>query len=111
MKKLRLLISAVFFTFALAGCASSVYEGRYAWGDGWREGEITAVEAVGEVKKECMGAVSSSAEQRFVTIRYIRMGRNAWRTVPIPAEAPWKIGDLLYINVVDCKVGLQSRAM
>ena len=110
MKKLRLLISAVFFTFILAGCASSVYEGRYPWGDGWREGEITAVEAVGEVKKECTGAVSPSAEQRFVTIRYSRMGRSAWRTVQTSVDANWKIGDLLYINVSDCSAGLQSRA-
>lgn len=36
---------------ALAGCASEPYEGKYAWSDGWRKGEVVAVQTSAEMKR------------------------------------------------------------
>lgn len=123
MKKLFLLLTTA---LGLAGCASSVYEGRYAWDDGWRQGTVAAV-GIGpkfseRVAKNCAADQNgSSTSQRYLTVRILtfqiltgrgsRMENGEWRTVPISADARWKIDDPLYVNVSNCKIALQPRAM
>jgi hypothetical protein len=41
MMKAVLLLSAAFALLATSGCSTPVYEGRYAWSDGWRTGQMT----------------------------------------------------------------------
>lgn len=105
---------ALQFSLLVAGCASSIYEGRYAWGDGWRQGKVTAVGEgpvfAKELAKNCkVDSERPSASQRYATIRYTRMSRSSWRIVPVATDAHWKVDDLLYVNVLDCKVVLQAR--
>lgn len=110
MKRIGLLLIPL-VGLLLAGCANSLYEGRYAWGDGWRLGRITAT-GVGagfqnKLAKNCTAPLS--VDQRFVTVRLGESGRGFWRTVPIPTKSSWSVGDWLYINVLDCSAPLTPR--
>ena len=96
---------------SLTGCANDLYEGRYAWSDGWRLGRITET-GVGldfqkGLAKNCNATLP--ADQRFAIVR-LGSGRGFWRTVPIPSDASWKENDALYINVLDCKAPLIPRS-
>lgn len=116
MKKVTLFFATAFFTFNLVGCANNIYEGRYAWDDGWREGTVAAIgvgaELAAEATKNCPSTDGmTQASGRYATIQYKKMGRSAWRTLPIPTESLWKTGDLLYINVQNCENPLQPRSV
>ncbi len=116
MKKVALFFAMAFFAFSLIGCANNIYEERYAWNDGWREGKVEAVgvgpELATEATKDCptMDGTTQGSE-RYATIEYKKMGRSAWRTIPIPAESLWKNGDLLYFNLLNCNIPLQPRSV
>jgi len=99
----------------LTGCAGIVYEGRYAFSDGWRPGRVTAV---GEgpmftenLHESCkIEKHQPSDSQRYVTISYSRGSHLAQRSLPVAKDASWKKDDLLYLNVLDCEAPLQTRA-
>lgn len=111
MQRIRLLV-ATFASFSLAACASTLYEGRLAWGDGWRQARVTAIgegaNFKNKVAKNCTLPLPS--DQRYVTVRLGLSGRGLWRTVPIPTESSWGEGDRVYINVLDCSASLVPRS-
>lgn len=53
----RSLMKAVRAPFYLAGallltgCASTVYEGKYDWSEGWRKAEVVAVKTAAEMER------------------------------------------------------------
>lgn len=98
----------------VAGCASRADEGRYAWADGWRRAEVTAImpspEKVTQVAANCRRSGPWTPIQRFATVRHLWDHHPVWRTVPIATDASWKVGDLVYVNVEDCEAPLQARA-
>jgi len=109
------LITVLLLSLMATGCASGiVYEGGYAFSDGWRPGRVTAV-GEGAVFTEnlhenCKAENQQpSAIQRYVTLRYTRAGHLARRSFPIAKDASWKVDDLVYVNVMDCKASLQVR--
>lgn len=96
----------------VAGCASTMYEGRLAWEDGWRKGAVTelgeGVAMTERMTEACRPpATTSTTAQRYATIKYRRDRRYSWRTVAIPPDARLAIGDVVYVNAGDCMVPIE----
>lgn len=98
----------------LAGCAT-VYEGKYGWRDGWREGEVVRVQTASEMDRprfyRCVR--QATAEQltstRFVEVKYRQMSRANFSAVPLGAGQSVRPGDLVYVKVGDCKTPVVPR--
>lgn len=105
-------LAALLAAGLISGCANSpVYEGHFPWETGWREG---AVEAVGEddqlrhrYAQLCKLEVAQAA--RFARIRYTEMGKPKWQTVAVPKDSTLKVGDLVYVKVLDCAGQVMPR--
>ncbi|MDO9167418.1 MAG: hypothetical protein Q7U13_15055 [Rhodoferax sp.] len=113
--KFVLKTAAFLVTGLLSGCASSLYEGRLSWEDGWREGKITEV-GQGATMAETLAEncrfvpLIRSEGVQYVTIQYRNNSRPVWRTVPTPADSHWKVNDLVYVNPKDCSSPVERRA-
>lgn len=98
------LVTATLFV-SLAGCASSVYEGLYAWDDGWRKAKLVRTGARDELggrhSTDCRFA-SATNHSRYAVIEYRAMSRNRRAVVPVASETTVAPGDLVYANVTRC---------
>lgn len=65
-------------------------------------------ELVAKVAANCQRSGPWTPTQRFVTVRHMWDHHPVWRTVPIATDAPWKVGDLVYVNVEDCEAPLRA---
>lgn len=93
--------------FWLSGCASAVYEGRYAWEDGWRKGEILQATSVADLERptfyECIRAAGGRrASGQFATVKYLQMGKARYTAVPISADQVVRPGEKVYVKLGDC---------
>lgn len=98
-----------------AGCTAVSFEGRYALADGWRKGRVLETEngpkLATKLADDCRDATArTGTPSRYATIRYNGLDHFRLRTVPVPSDADWKKGDLVYLNVLDCKAPLRRRA-
>ena len=100
-------LAALLAAGLISGCANNpVYEGRFPWEAGWREG---AVEAVGETDElrdryaqRCKLETAQDSTARFARIRYTEMGKPRRQTVTVPKDSPLKVGDQVYVKILDC---------
>ncbi len=92
----------------LTGCASTVYEGKYAWSDGWRKAAVVAVQTVTEMERPlfytCVRSATPEqlASARFAIVKYRQVSRTQWRAVPLQAADKVSSGDVVYVKVDDC---------
>lgn len=105
-----LLVSAV-----AAGC-STVYEGKYNFADGWREGEIESIGAAASIAtpqfSDCRESMSADQLRAspFALVKFERLGRTQRRVVPLTGDAAQlRPGDPVYIDVNSCEVSLVRR--
>lgn len=100
---------------ALAGCASSLYEGKYEWSEGWRKGEVIKVQTAAEMERprfyECVRNASPQqlATGTFAVVKYKRMSRTQRRAVPLQPGEKVRVGDAVYVKVDDCTTQLVAR--
>ncbi len=92
---------------ALSGCASSVYEGKYAWEDGWREAKVVRVGPSaglgGRHSTDCRyGQASQPQSERYVVLSYRNMSRERRAVVPAPADIDVQVGEPVYANIRSC---------
>lgn len=93
---------------ALIGCASTSYEGKYPWRQGWRKAEVVAVQTAAEMERPNFFTCIRTAtpEQRltatFATVQYRQMLRTQRRAVRLQPTHKVFPGDLVYIKVDDC---------
>lgn len=95
----------------LAGCASPLYDGRYAWKEGWRSGIVIARTAARNASflggPHCSAkAAEMPADSDLVTIKYIRLSRTAWWTGPVAKDSAIRLDDRVYFNLRDCPAGV-----
>lgn len=108
------LLSAVSL-FALAGCASVVYEGKYDWSEGWRSAEVVAVQTAAEMERprfhKCVREASPEqlATTRFALVKYRHMSRTQRRAVPLGAADKVAPGDPVYFKEGTCNTPLVHR--
>lgn len=114
----RRIAAALLFAAAASGCASSVYEGKHAWDEGWRRAVVVKVgqasELGGRHSSDCRYKLTPeqvASFNRFVVVSFLEMSRQRRGVLPIAANAPEpKPGDLVYANVLLCdQGGLEPR--
>lgn len=90
----------------IAGCASSVYEGKYAWEDGWREAEVVRIAPASELggrhTNDCRYGHSPAPAQRYAVVSFRTVSKRSRAVVPIAADSRLAAGDLVYANVREC---------
>jgi hypothetical protein len=83
----------------LCGC-STVYEGRYDFRDGWREGKVVAILSQNEVERErltrCKGSMAS-ADEIWVVVRYRRLGHSTRFAAPA-FKGRFRVTETVYVN-------------
>lgn len=100
---------------ALAGCASTPYEGKYAWSEGWRKGEVIAVQMAAQMERPrfytCVRNASAEqlASTKFAVVKYRQMSRTQRRAVPLRLGATIASGQAVYVKVDDCGTPLVHR--
>ena len=109
------LVSSV-LVFALAGCAEGpVYEGRFAYDDGWSIGKVTEVGGARGTfersSKDCrLSAVAQGKGGReFAHVAYQR-GKH-YRSIisTLPEGTRVAPGDEVYVNFQDCDAEIAPR--
>lgn len=101
--------------FALGGCASAVYEGKYPWSDGWRSAQVVAVQTAAEMERprfhKCVRNATPEqlATTRFAVVKYRHMSRTQRRAVPLGAADKVAPGDPVYLKEGDCSTPLVHR--
>jgi hypothetical protein len=112
------LVVSLLALLAATGCASSVYEGKYAWDDGWRKAEVVRVgqasEFGGRHFSDCRFKLERgefSPSDRFVVVSFAYMSRQRRGVLPLAANAPEPIpGEKIYANVRRCdRTSLEPR--
>jgi hypothetical protein len=111
--KLSLKLALLLASGGLAGCASAVYEGRFAWQAGWRVGTVIAVGEgetfVNRLDGDCKSANRPGTSDRFATVWYMQVSRSRRWTAPIPKDSGINVDDLVYVNVFQCAAQLEKR--
>lgn len=91
----------------LSGC-STVYEGRYAFNEGWRKAQIeevgTAQGLFGIAASDCRNAITSDqfAARLFARLSYADFGHLRRRIVLLPSEPRFRAGDAVYFKLRSC---------
>jgi hypothetical protein len=92
----------------VSGCASSVYEGKYAWEDGWREAKVEKIGLAADLGDrtyfDCRHKIppEQSSTGKFALLGLQHMGRHRHQIAPVsPAREPAK-GDDVLTNVRRC---------
>lgn len=99
---------------ALTGCAS-VYEGKYDWKDGWRQGKVMQIGSAFEIGKpqfsDCRRKASAEqlASDKFASVSYLHMGRARRKVIPVQQGDSFRPGDEVYVNVASCTASLVSQ--
>lgn len=112
------LLSAILAGLAATGCASSVYEGKYAWVDGWRKATVVRVgpasELGGRHTYDCRFTLKPeqfSPSDSFVVVSFADPSRQRRAVIRLAATAPDPMpGELVYANVRCDKAPLESRS-
>ena len=103
-KHSQMLIASVAF-LSISGCTTPVYEGQYAWSQGWRVGKVTKLitadaflEAGGSHCQQ-MELVSSD---RIAVIQWRQVTRTRGHFAKIDQASGIAVGDEVYFNAFDC---------
>lgn len=101
---------------ALAGCASTIYEGKYDWSEGWRKAEVVAVQTASEMERprfhKCVRKASPEqlATTRFAVVEYREMSRTQRRAVPLQPGETAAVGEAVYVKAGDCRAPLVHQS-
>ena len=99
----------------LTGCASTVYEGKYDWSQGWRKAEVVAVQTAAEMERPrfftCVRQASAEqlATTRFAVVKYRQMSRTQRQAVSLQPGESTAVGESVYIKAGDCRTPLVHR--
>lgn len=114
----RLLCGFAFaFVALLGGCVlSPVYEGRYRYSEGWREGRILQVGtdlAKSPIVFDCRKEIGAGPPgQVYGEVSYQRAPRRRHRQiVPIPTVKVLEPGDFVYVKMWDCSAPVPKRVV
>lgn len=104
-KKTMLPLAAALACLTISGCSTPVYEGRYAWSDGWRVGKVTKLVPADEFLRmsgtRCRQAELGPTEQVAV-IRWRQVTRAREHFAKVDPDSGTAIGDEVYFNASEC---------
>lgn len=99
----------------VSGCAT-VYEGRYAFNDGWRKATVEevgpAAQLQGTALSDCRRNASAAQLQsgQFALVSYANFGHLRRRIVALPAHTRFEAGDAAYVKWRSCSGDVALRA-
>ncbi|MGJ7499409.1 hypothetical protein ACSFBF_03525 [Variovorax sp. ZT5P49] len=91
----------------LSGCAT-IYEGRYAFNDGWRKARVeevgTASTLRGAAPSDCRSTATTEqlTTGTFALLSYADLGHLRRRIVALPARTRFEAGDAVYVKLRSC---------
>ncbi|MBI2770449.1 MAG: hypothetical protein HYX47_12560 [Burkholderiales bacterium] len=112
---MKTALLAVAMTSLLSGCVTPPYEGQYAFGDGWRKAQVTAVLQGSELDRpnfyRCARKLSPDqvAAGRFVLLSYLEMGRSKRTLVSATGNEQHPAGARVLVNLERCDAPLITR--
>ena len=113
--RLALRLGLVCLLAVFAGCRTPPYEGRYDFYEGWRKGEVTAIQPLDKIHSldlppcdEARSPPAAASSASWAVIRYFRMSRLSYTSVPL-TQMPLKVGDRVYVNATACPVRVVLR--
>ena len=102
---------------ALAGCASDLFEGKYAFSEGWRKATVLRVEQGSAVEDprfwSCLRnvPVAATANRSYVVVAYHQTSRHRKHLVEAPPDMQLGPGDNVYVNLSRCDDAVVRRAI
>ena len=98
----------------LAGGCATLYEGKYAFGDGWREARVTQVAEGRSLSRgatfDCRKRSPVKDGEFFARVEYSFSARvKLTYIVPVRDASAIQANDLVYAKVGDCGVALVPR--
>ena len=93
---------------AVSGCAT-VFEGKYKFSDGWRQGTVVRAESGASIKNprfwECTRGLSEAelVSRDFVLLRYRGVNRTQNRMVLAVPGLDLQPGEKVYLNAATCE--------
>lgn len=92
----------------LAGFASAE-ESRFAWGEGWRKGEVVQVARPTEMTRPryytCIRAAQpGELDASYIVVKYLERGRSRRTAVKAPPGEAFRPGDPVYVKLGDCSL-------
>lgn len=112
----RIVVAGGLAVFLAAGCAwPIVYEGRFDYDDGWRQGEVLEVGTYDGLPRASLGDCRTIDEERtssndYARVEYRGARPQSTRIVPLARDQTLKAGDLVYVKIDDCSARLYLRA-
>lgn len=92
--------AAVLAGVVLLSACTTLYDGRYNFADGWREGTVDTFMSLDQVERkdlhQCKNPTSQSGEV-WAVVRYVRSGHMTTYAVPAPKDT-LKLEQKVYVN-------------
>lgn len=91
----------------LSGCAT-IYEGRYAFSDGWRKAQVEEVGMASTLRGSALSDCRSTATTEqlatgtFALLAYADFGHLKRRIVALPSHTRFEAGDAAYVKLRSC---------
>ena len=98
----------------LTGCAT-VYEGKYAWSEGWRAAEVVEVTTAAQMERprfyECVrnATPQQAASDEFAVVKYRQVHGSKLRAVALQPGQSFAPGDFVYVMAGNCSTPLVRR--
>ncbi|WP_198087446.1 hypothetical protein [Variovorax sp. E3] len=92
----------------LAGCAAAPGTSRFDYSAGWRSAQIVEIGRAGDLARtadhDCGFGANPAAP--YVVVRYHGGGvhTRSLGTVDLPTDPAPRVGDRVYVNILDCAV-------
>lgn len=109
------LLAASTAILALAGCASTSYESRFAWSDGWRKAEVVKVTTAAQMERPgfytCVRRATPEqlAAGRFAVVEYRQALRAHVYAVPMGPGNKVSVGDAVYVKLGQCSTRFDEQ--
>jgi hypothetical protein len=102
------LFSLAVLLTLLSGCAP-LYEGKYAFADGWRKGRSVKISDAAAVPRpgywQCLRQAPPGAQAKapYAIVRYSGFGRARQRLVPVHRDLELRENEAVYVNLGRCE--------
>lgn len=85
----------------VSGCAAPVYEHRYRFSDGWREGVVEKIgndEIMERWYAQSCSDIAVPPANKYVRFRWRQVGGSRFWILPLPESSQLRVGDAVYVN-------------
>ena len=99
----------------LSACAAPVYEGKYAYDDGWRMANVTQVGTgyalIANSTRDCREELTPEqvASRKFARVTFTSARIFHVYIVPVAPDSPVKADGQAYVNMNRCNVDAHAR--